>query len=195
MTTSKTQDRILDAAVALFNDRGVKEVSVNLIADAAEVSRGNLHYHFRTKSEIIAALFERMSQEMERDGAIDLSNPTAENLRAIFERYSGWVWSYRFFFRELTALTNRDPVLRHRYYSNRNKRLARLERLFQGLIERGLMVRPTPPVTVQRLVTLSWITSDNWLSFLEAQGQPVDQAWVEEGFALVMCIFRPYLKS
>ena len=54
------RQRIIDAALMLFNDQGTGAVSTNHIADAAGISPGNLYYHFRNKEEIIRVLFERL---------------------------------------------------------------------------------------------------------------------------------------
>jgi AcrR family transcriptional regulator len=194
MSSSQTQNRILDTALALFNEKGVSKVSVNRIADAGGISRGNLHYHFRTKEEIVTALFDRMAEDMKRAAKADRENLTVAHFRTMFDRYVERVWAYRFFFRELTALTNRDPLLRRRYHAARERRMAELITFFNGLIEGGQMACPAPPVTVSGLVTLSWITCDNWIAFLEAGGEPVTPARIDEGFTLVMSLFAPYLK-
>ena len=55
-----TLERILDAALTLFNEGGTAVASTNHIAAACGISPGNLYYHFRNKEEIIRALFERM---------------------------------------------------------------------------------------------------------------------------------------
>ena len=60
MGTRDTQTRIVDAAQLLFNEHGTAAVSTNRIAEYCGISKGNLHYHFRTKQEIIRCLFQRM---------------------------------------------------------------------------------------------------------------------------------------
>jgi TetR/AcrR family transcriptional repressor of nem operon len=70
-----TRDTIVQAADALFYERGFEHTSFADIADAVKISRGNFYYHFRTKDEIlgavIAARLERtrtMLSQWETDG-------------------------------------------------------------------------------------------------------------------------------
>jgi AcrR family transcriptional regulator len=51
-----TRDRIVEAADALFYQRGFEKTSFADIADAVQLSRGNFYYHFRTKDDILDAV-------------------------------------------------------------------------------------------------------------------------------------------
>jgi len=53
-----TQDRIVQAADALFYRRGYEHTSFADIADVVEISRGNFYYHFKTKDEILDAVID-----------------------------------------------------------------------------------------------------------------------------------------
>ena len=58
-----TKARILDAALALFNEQGTANVTTNHIAEALGMGPGNLYYHYRNKAEIVRALFARIEAE------------------------------------------------------------------------------------------------------------------------------------
>ncbi len=59
MTVSTTQERILDAAEALFAERGFSETSLRLITDRAGVNLASVNYHFGSKKALIQAVFDR----------------------------------------------------------------------------------------------------------------------------------------
>src|SRR5258707_14483292 len=60
----KTRDRILEAALALFNEEGVAKISTNRIATELAISPGNLYYHFKTKEQLVEWLFRRLEKEI-----------------------------------------------------------------------------------------------------------------------------------
>ncbi|WP_328612986.1 TetR/AcrR family transcriptional regulator [Amycolatopsis sp. NBC_00355] len=60
----RTKERLLDAAAALFAERGVNGTSVEQIAERAGYTRGAFYGNFEGKHELVVALLEqRRSQE------------------------------------------------------------------------------------------------------------------------------------
>ncbi|EPX76384.1 TetR/AcrR family transcriptional regulator [Salipiger mucosus] len=59
---SKTRDKILDAANALFYADGVRAVSVDAVAERAGITKKTLYYHFRSKDDLIAAYLASRDQ-------------------------------------------------------------------------------------------------------------------------------------
>jgi AcrR family transcriptional regulator len=58
-TKATTAERILDAAEALFAERGYDAVSVRAITDLAEVRLNLLSYHFKSKEGLYEAVIDR----------------------------------------------------------------------------------------------------------------------------------------
>jgi AcrR family transcriptional regulator len=54
-----TRSRILDVAEELFGERGLDGVSIRDITQKAKVNLAAVHYHFGSKEDLIAAVFER----------------------------------------------------------------------------------------------------------------------------------------
>jgi AcrR family transcriptional regulator len=54
-----TRDRIEQAAIRLFGEKGVAETSIRDIAGAVGLSEGALYRHFESKDELVWKIFER----------------------------------------------------------------------------------------------------------------------------------------
>ncbi len=61
---NKTKENIIQAAIELFNQYGVARVRLQMIADQAGISTGNLAYHFKNKEAIIQAAFGKLTEEL-----------------------------------------------------------------------------------------------------------------------------------
>lgn len=57
--SSDTKSRILDIAEELFGERGLDRVSIRDITKKAKVNLAAINYHFGSKEDLIAAVFER----------------------------------------------------------------------------------------------------------------------------------------
>lgn len=83
------RQRVLDAADAIFRERGV-EVSVREIAEAAGVGRGTLFRNFESKDELIAAVYvERLSEVLDYGRALLVDDP--DDAEVTFTYVSGLV--------------------------------------------------------------------------------------------------------
>jgi AcrR family transcriptional regulator len=56
----ETRERILDAAIEVFFDKGVTGASLEEIAEQAGVTRGAIYWHFRNKLDLFEALHEQL---------------------------------------------------------------------------------------------------------------------------------------
>src|SRR5690349_23790582 len=52
-----TRDRVIDAALSLFSERGTTAVSMRELADAAGVTVPGLYYHFASKADLVRAVY------------------------------------------------------------------------------------------------------------------------------------------
>lgn len=105
-----TRKRILVASLLLFNDQGEPSTTTNEIADTVDISPGNLHYHFRKKSELVEALL----LEFQADARRVLQPP--ESTQGSLDDF--WVFlhqllelttAYRFLLRDMESLTATYP--------------------------------------------------------------------------------------
>lgn len=195
MGTRDTQTRIVDAALELFNEHGTAAVSTNRIAEHCGISKGNLHYHFRNKQEIIRFLWQRAVDEMDAGWYRDHLATTLDHMAAMFVRQLQLILDYRFFYREMADLLRRDKLLRRRFAHNRERRLAEIEKFFRVLADRGLMSLPADPQRLRSIVDITWIISENWLNYVEYHDRELTVEAVEAGYDQILEVLRPYLSG
>lgn len=192
--TGKTRERILEASLALFNERGESSVSLAQIAAALGISEGNLWYHFRTKHDLVAALFAELEQRVERN----LSRPPAQagTQLADFADYTMQafrdMWEYRFLFRHRFD-REKEPALARRLAALTERGHRYNERILEEMVRRKLM--EATATEISELTANAWIISRYWLDYLqERQGiDEIREADIDAGVKQIFALYRPYL--
>jgi AcrR family transcriptional regulator len=95
------REQIVDAAVAVIAEQGIQELSLSEIEKRAHMSRGQLTYYFKTKEDILLAVFDRLLHMM-RERAASGQGPVG----ACLHQLSGWERLRHF----LTILVLHPPV-------------------------------------------------------------------------------------
>ena len=188
---NRTKDRIVDAAVRLFNRSGVGPVTTNHIAADLEMSPGNLYYHFENKEEIIRAAFDRMNG-LAADvwkidpalGPLGLHRMLTGNL-ALHARYL-------FFARELPALLRADPVLRRRYRKVHAQRMEQISQTLVPLVALGLL-KNAGADDLEMLIESAWIIGLFGLPHSELIRQEPIREDILRAARMVMHLFKPYM--
>jgi AcrR family transcriptional regulator len=191
-----TKARILTAALRLFNERGTAAVSTNHIAEEAGLSPGNLYYHFEDKKQIIRALHSAYSELHERRWSLEGAD--VQSLARLRENLADGMrqaWQYRFFEREILALLRADAQLRSDYRGAYRRRLDEWTTFGEHLVAQGILRKPRQPLQIRDLSLAIWLIAGNWLGFLDATGDELDQAKVARGADLVLVVLDPYLTA
>jgi AcrR family transcriptional regulator len=87
--SAETRERLIVAAIECIERVGYVEATTTLIAQLANVSRGALQHHFATKTDLIVAVIDRVSEELNLrfDVASLAAAPLEARVAAIVDRY------------------------------------------------------------------------------------------------------------
>ncbi len=191
--SQQTKNHIIQKAVDLFNEQGTAAVSLNSLAEASGISTGNLQYHYRSKEEIIRAIFESMFEDWNTVyQEVDTGSFTVDTLRHVLRINFDLVWKYRFFSRELNALLRNDRILAKRYAAIQEQRLAEQEVLTKQ-IARSSRIRSLSKSELHNVVLAGWVLGNSWLSYVESTGRAIDEAALEEAVEILIQHYKPYL--
>jgi AcrR family transcriptional regulator len=195
-----TKERILEAALVMFNEKGERNVTTNHIAAELGISPGNLYYHFRNKSEIVFEIYQEYEQLVDQTLEVPADHPLtiqdkANYLEAIFEG----MWVFRFLHRDLAYFLESDERLRVRYTEFSQRCLDSISTIYNALREAGLI--EIDDQEIRSLAVNSWLVATSWATYLRtasydsALEDQITRDRLRQGIYQVFALERPYLKE
>lgn len=189
-----TRQRILDAALGMFNAQGEPHVTTNHIADELEISPGNLYYHFRNKDDIIEQLFARFEERM--DTALTAPEdrlPGLEDIWLQLHLVFECIWDYRFLYRDLVEILSRNRRLRIRFARLLKRADDSAHTVMRGLGHAGVMRASAAEMAATATNVL--VISTFWLNYASARGDRDEQVAIRRGIVQVMMLIAPFLRD
>ena len=191
----RTRQRILDVTLGLYNGQGEPNVSTSLIAAELGISAGNLHYHFRKKDELSAALLEQFVAEL--DALLPPAGWRADNVEDVWfllHLILEALWRYRFLFRDLSGIMARDRRAGARLATVFERSVQAARGICLGLAERNQLV--ATGVEIDALSNNIAVVALYWLSFESARHPRRDPAstGMARGAYQVLMLVAPFLQ-
>lgn len=126
-------DMILDAAEEVFLDKGLRNATMDEIAEKAELSKATLYLYFKAKELLYVGIKIRATVKLAEyfTRAIEGKASGWEKTRAILEVYYKFAQEQPVYFRSMSNFERVDPELIEKYYD---------EDVIHGLEESGLRV-------------------------------------------------------
>ena len=188
-----TKERILTATLALLNEEGEATVSAVDIANVMDISPGNLYYHYKGKEEIIPALFELFTEEMQ---IILQSEPN--DIRAIEDQWIfayiilEEIWDFRFSYRNLDTILLQYPSLLPKFQQLlRDKRKA-IKANLQQLQKLGFL--HIEPVLLDALVEQILLGLTYWLNLAQLENRHTSASTaIHQTVFQIMALSVPYM--
>jgi AcrR family transcriptional regulator len=195
----KTRDRILAAALELFNQQGERKVTTNHISAHLSMSPGTLYYHFKNKQEIIYELF--LSYEKRVDANLKLPSGrelTVEDKLNYLQKVFQGLWEYRFIHRDMEHLLLVEKRLHSRYRDFFRRCQKNTEGIYQGLRNANIIVLDDRDL--EGLALNTWIVVTSWFSFLQCnllddKYESITLDMLKGGIYQIFQLERPYLSD
>ena len=195
----RTAQRILQTALAQFNRFGEPNVSVSQIAAELRISAGNLHYHYRTKDDLVNALFgefdARLAPLLEATHEAQDLEDAWFVLHSLFEL----IWQYRFLYRDLNHLLGKNRLLETRFQSILQDKTRAMQALLAGLS--GNDVLSIEAQEIGNAATSMVLLLSYWLSyeFVLDPRHALEDANAEQamlrGARQALGMLRPYVRG
>lgn len=136
----KTNEKIRNQALILFNDKGVDQVSSLEISQALKISYGNLTYHYKKKDNIVLALYSQMQQELNTaiNRLVQCIFEETFYLKLVNEIFE-IIWDYRFIYLNINSLMNQFEFIAESEKSYSATRIKILNRAKKYLIQEGYL--------------------------------------------------------
>jgi len=195
----RTAQRILEAALELFNRFGEPNVSTTLVAAELRISPGNLYYHYPAKDELINKLYEGYEAELHEllhasDGVRDVEDAWFF-LHSLFEL----IWRYRFLYRDLNDLLSKNRHLETQFQQVIHHKVHAIRAMLGGMGAAGHLA--IDPREVDALAQSMVVVLTYWLSFeyvrnpREALEPEHAQGALVRGAQHVLQLLAPYLEA
>lgn len=188
----KTRDKIVYAALELFNQHGERNITTNHIADHIEISPGNLYYHFRNKQEIVREIFGLYSAELlERFTPIQGSQESLTMLKSYLDSIFTLMWKYRFFYANLPEILSRDDKLHDQYIDVQEKLQANLIAIMQEFV--SLKLLNVDQEQLKSLVCTLHLIACSWLAYQSAMSPKTEitEQMVKQGMLQMLNVVKP----
>jgi AcrR family transcriptional regulator len=188
----KTKENILITALDLLNRDGEAAVSAVDIANAMEISPGNLYYHYKGKDEIIPALLSAFYEELQM--VLSFASDSPGDL----ERYWTYVYiileeiyDFRFLYLNIEHIVRTYPQTANRIRQILAAKRRAITLVLEGLERIGAIHVPAPLRDDVRETVLMAMTFWLQLDALDQSDEPKELR-IHNAVYRIMTILLPY---
>ena len=159
-----TKEKILQASLLLFNEKGMVNVSLRQIAQELNISQGNLNYHFKLKEDIVEALYFQLVEEMDNQmKSMQLDNQLSSLYKSSIKTMEK-MYDYKFNLIDFIHLLNENMKIKSHYATLMKFRNEQFQSLFRSLVEADIFRPAEFDQEYERLYQRMNIIGDSWIN-------------------------------
>lgn len=152
-----THELLMKATYRALADDGYDALSLRAVADRADKSRGLVHYHFDSKSDLVTSLLDYLLVRLEGDVESSVWSDPEAALRSVLERvgYGPADGDPEAYYRALFALRGQAPFdaeIRERLTRNYGVLVDRVAAILEAGVEDGTFSDVDPTATAVFLI-------------------------------------------
>ena len=134
----KTKQRIIEQAIALFNAKGLSNVTIRDIAKSMGISHGNLNYHFPNREILLISIYKLMTKDASKvyDRIVLSENPFLY-FNELLQGLEIFHNKYKFFNLDVLEISRHYPKVSELLNTTFQIRKSQMRLFFQKGIEQG----------------------------------------------------------
>lgn len=190
---NKTKQKIILAAIELYNSEGMANTLNQGIADKSGISLSNFNYHFKTKKELILAVCEYMRITL--DNRISESSILTSGglILEAAKIYLDFQQEFKFFYRDTPHILKTYPTVKEGLIQQIEISLQVIQNLNYLSIGKGYMLAEPDDFEglYDKLIEQIWMTIHFWTAQVGIRS--VKGHEVQNGLESVYAVVYPYL--
>lgn len=163
-TRIKTKDKILLTAIEQYNKVGIPGITSRHIAGEMGISHGNLDYHYKTKEDLILAIYDKMRAEMSDYFVARKENSSSiEHFHLLLIQLEEFQYRYRFINLDVMEISRAYPQISLLLQKTSEYRKQQMDTLFQEFLSDEYILR-IETETYEKIQHIIRIIITFWLS-------------------------------
>lgn len=192
---NKTKKKILNTAITLYNEFGIANVRNQDIAEKAGMSLSNFNYHFGAKKDLIVAVFDLMSEVLQKD--VYGNSVLVQEGQGLFitKSYFEFQERFSFYYLDTPNILKTYPELKDKAQKQIQESYQIIKNLNYLAIGMGMMKPESPdnPGSYDQLMHHIWIHNHFW--FAHSRIINSEDNLVKKGIESLFSLCYPYLTN
>ncbi len=163
MAIINTKQKILNAAIHLFNENGMANVRLQQIADEIGISPGNLAYHFKNKEAIVESVQEDLFEQVSEILSTYRIFPNLMDFDNQLTKYFSFTKTYPFYFFDVLEINRHYPAIHAKRQLHISKMITQIRKRFDFNQQRGLIQQDIAPSVYDDIANTIWVLITFWV--------------------------------
>ena len=160
----KTKARIIEQAILLFNDRGIPNVKLQHIADACNISVGNLAYHFKFKEDLLQTVANVIDAEIAPIVDKEKHFPFLIDFDNQLSHYYSKINKYAFYFLDVIELERSYPMIHQQRVKYIGKMIDQIHRWTQENVTKAIFRKEIHEDQYAHTAHAIWMIISYWMT-------------------------------